>query len=77
MIIQEYALNLKNKLHALIREYNTNQGMILRNLDYLIYHNDWQGVIQLCNNEYENAETDLPPDGRTDVPFRLSRRDPG
>ena len=54
-----YALNLKNKLHALIEEQKENQGMILRNLDYLIYHNDWQGVIQLCNNEYENAETEL------------------
>ena len=54
-----YALNLKNKLHALIREYNTNQGMILRNLDYLVYHNDWQGVIQLCNDQYENSQTEL------------------
>lgn len=54
-----YALQMKIKLQTMINQYGEYNGFLLRNMDYLIYHNDWAGVIKLCDDEYHNSKKEL------------------
>ena len=52
----KFALEYINIFADLLKNNEENEGLIIQNIDYLVLHNDWNGVIKLCEEKYSNSE---------------------